>query len=72
MSASPIYRLPGADVSAGARFEALARIVKAQALDETLPAPDRLQLFRDSERYETRAALADADDLLAQFASEIA
>lgn len=72
MSLPLIVRLPGADVSAGARFEALARQAGAQAGDESLPVPVRLQFLREAERLEYQGALADADDLLAQFAGEIA
>jgi len=72
MSLPLIYRLPSADVSAGARFEALARQAGAQAGDVTLPVPARLLFLREADRFETLSALADADDLLAQFAGEIA
>lgn len=67
-----ILRLPSADASPGARFEALARQLAAQAQDETLPISARLQFLRDCERYETQAALIEADTILAAHAHEVA
>lgn len=72
MSASPIVRLPCADVSAGQRFEAMARQAVALAQDVNLPTSTRLQFFREAERFETLAALHDAEAILAQHAEEIA
>jgi hypothetical protein len=69
---SPIIRLPSADVSAGERFERLARQMSAQAHDETQPVSARLAFLREAERFETLSALHDADPLLAAHAAELA
>jgi len=68
-----LVRLPFAeDVSAGQRFEALARQAAASASDVNLPARARLRFHAERDRLETLAALADADMILEAHAGEIA
>lgn len=72
LAPTPVVRLPGADASPGARFEALARQLAAQAQDESQPITARLAFLKEAERFETLSALHDADALLSQHALEIA
>ena len=68
-----LVRLPFAeDVSAGERFAALARQAAAQAGDVSLPVPARLHFLKLADDCETRAALADADAILAAHSMELA
>lgn len=70
---SQVVRLPhAADVSAGERFESLARQAGAQAVDPSLSGSVRLQFLREQDRFETLSALADMDAILAAHAEEIA
>lgn len=72
-SPTNLFRLPFAeDVSAGERFAALARQAAAQAGDVSLPVPARLHFLKLADDCETRAALADADAILAEYAMELA
>jgi hypothetical protein len=65
-SPTNLFRLPFAeDVSAGQRFEALARQAAASAADINLPTRARLTFHAERDRLETLAALADADMILA-------
>lgn len=68
-----LLRLPFAeDVSAGERFEYLARQAGAAGSDINLPTGCRLLFLAERDRLEHLAAMADADMVLAAHAGEIA
>lgn len=68
-----LVRLPFAeDVSAGQRLEALARQAGAQAADNSLSVSARLHFLKLADDLETRAALVEADSILAAHSLELA